>query len=236
MDWSAVHRATTLSLPDRLSVDLERMILEGDLAPGEKLPAERELAEHFGVSRASVRDALRELEKRGLIDRRPGRGTLVLDPAARAGVQAQVLGEFAQLEPELQHIIELRAIIEPPAAALTAQRATARDLAQLRELLAAMDQTEDGERYAQLDRVFHQSIAQYSHNPRLALVNDQLVQQAEPIRARRYLTRARRVASTAAHRKIYDAIAAGNAELAEQAARAHVEDISRQLARAGETD
>ena len=62
MDWNDISRATTLSLPDRLSVDIERLILDGKLEPGERLPPERELADHFGVSRVSIREALRELE------------------------------------------------------------------------------------------------------------------------------------------------------------------------------
>ncbi|MBL3688030.1 FadR family transcriptional regulator [Leucobacter zeae] len=232
MDWNAIGRATTLSLPDRLSVDLERLILEGELAPGEKLPAERELAEHFGVSRVSIREALRELENRGLIDRKPGRGTIVLKPGERAKLSDDVLGAVSELHPELHHIMELRAIVEPPIARITAVRATPRDVAQLRELVEAMEMDVTKERYAELDRAFHQAIAQYAHNPLLELINEQIATQIAPSRAGRYQTKARRQASSEAHRRIYEAIAAGDGELAESEARAHVLDISRQIARA----
>lgn len=235
MDWNDIGRATTLSLPDRLSVDIERLILDGKLAPGERLPPERELAEHFGVSRVSIREGLRELENRGLIDRRPGRGTIVLSPGERADVSDGALGKLAALRPELHDIMELRAIVEPPIAGITATRATARDLAQLRELVEAMEVDVTKERYAELDRAFHQAIAQYAHNPLLELINEQIAQQIAPSRAGRYQTKARRQASSIAHRRIFDAIAAGDAERAEQEARAHVLDISSQIAHAATT-
>lgn len=232
MDWGSVSRSEILSVPDRLSVDLERLILEGDLEPGDRLPPERELAEHFGVSRVSIREALRELENHGLIDRKPGRGTIVLGPGERANLSDDVLGAVAALRPELHDIMELRAIVEPPIARITASRATARDVAQLRELVEAMEVDVTKERYAELDRAFHQSIAQYTHNPLLALINEQIAQQIAPSRASRYQTKARRAASSVAHRRIFEAIAAGDGELAEHEAREHVLDISRQIARA----
>ncbi|WP_053387297.1 FadR/GntR family transcriptional regulator [Leucobacter japonicus] len=235
MDWNDIGRATTLSLPDRLSVDIERLILDGKLEPGERLPAERDLAEHFGVSRVSIREALRELENRGLIDRRPGRGTIVLSPGERADVSDGALSRLAALKPDLHDIMELRAIVEPPIAGITAARATARDVAQLRELVEAMEVDVTKERYAELDRAFHQAIAQYAHNPLLELINEQIAQQIAPSRASRYQTKARRNASSVAHRRIFEAIAAGDAELAETEARAHVIDISTQIAHAATT-
>lgn len=236
MDWTAIGRATTLSLPDRLSVDLERLILEGELAPGEKLPAERELAQHLGVSRVSIREALRELENRGLIDRRPGRGTIVLKPGERARVTEDTIGIVGALNPELHDIMELRSIVEPPIARITAERATPRDLVQLRELVEAMEVDVTKERYAELDRAFHQAIAQYAHNPLLELINEQIATQIAPSRSRRYQTRERRAASSAAHRRIYEAIANGDGDLAEDEARAHVRDISLQIARAAQDE
>ncbi len=235
MDWSQVTPAMTLSLPDRLSVDLERLILDGQLGPGDRLPPERELAEHFAVSRVSVREALRELENRGFIDRRPGRGTIVLQPSDRVNGADGVLGIVGSLKPELHDIMELRAIIEPPTARITAKRATARDLAQLRELVEAMENDTTKERYAELDRAFHQAIAQYAHNPLLALINEQIALQIEPSRASRYQTKARRSISSAAHRRIFEALALGDGDLAEHEAREHVLDISKQIVLASQS-
>ena len=233
MDWASISRGETLSVPDRLSVDLERLILEGDLAPGEKLPAERDLATHLGVSRVSIREALRELENRGLIDRKPGRGTIILAPGERAQVSDTVIEAFQAIPSELSDIMELRAIVEPPIARITAYRAKPRDITQLEELVKAMEVDVTKERYAELDRAFHQAIAQYTHNPLLSLINEQIAKQIAPSRASRYQTKARRQASSVAHRRIFEAIAAGDGDLAEQEARAHVLDISRVIAEAG---
>lgn len=232
MDWASLQKGTTLSVPDRLSVDLERLILEGALEPGARIPSERELAELLKVSRASIRDALRELENRGLIDRKPGRGTIVLEPGANTRLTDDMLGKMATLKPEIHDIMELRAIVEPPIARITAGRATSRDIAQLRELVEAMEGDVTKERYAELDRAFHQAIAQYAHNPLLAFINERIAEQIEPSRAGRYQTKARRAASSAAHRRIFDAIEAGDGELAEQEARDHVHAISHEIARA----
>lgn len=233
MDWTNISRATTLSLPDRLSVDIERLILDGKLAPGDRLPPERELAEHLGVSRVSIREALRELENRGLIDRKPGRGTIVLSPGEQSPMAESIGTAVNAAEAEIRDIMELRAILEPPIARLTAGRAKSRDVAQLRELVEAMEKETSNERYAELDRAFHQTIAQYTHNPLLALINEQLAQQIAPSRAKRYQTSERRNASSCAHRLIFEAIEAGNGEAAEQAARDHVLDIAHQIALAG---
>lgn len=232
MDWASLQKGTTLSVPDRLSVDLERLILEGTLEPGAKIPSERELAELLKVSRASIRDALRELENRGLIDRKPGRGTIVLRPGEQVRMAGSPLGEMGMLNTELHDIMELRAIIEPPIARITAGRATSRDVAQLRELVEAMEGEVTKERYAELDRAFHQAIAQYAHNPMLAFINECIAKEIEPSRAGRYQTKARRSASSAAHRRIFEAIAAGDGALAEAEARDHVLGISHEIARA----
>ncbi|GAA1567994.1 FadR/GntR family transcriptional regulator [Leucobacter aridicollis] len=236
MDWTSMKPATTLSLPDRLSVDLERLILDGELAPGDRLPPERALAEHLGVSRVSIREALRELENRGLIDRKPGRGTVVLSPGERSGIADRIGEAVNAASAEIRDIMELRAIVEPPIARITAGRARPRDIAQLRELVEAMESESAKDRYAELDRAFHQSIAQYTHNPLLELINEQIAQQIAPSRGSRYQTRARRQVSSAAHRRIFEAIAAGDGDLAEAEARAHVLDIADQIALADHGD
>lgn len=227
-------RATRMSVPDRLSIDLERLILLGELEPGERIPSERELAGHLGVSRVSIRQALHELENRGLIDRRPGRGTIVLKPGENSELAERGFGLAHALHGQVGEIMELRAIIEPPIARIAAARATSRDIAQLEELVLAMEEEVTKKRYAELDRAFHQAIAQYAHNPLLVLLNEQIATQIAPSRSTTYQTKARRKASREAHRRIYEAIAAGDGEAAEREAREHVRDISRQIARAAE--
>lgn len=234
MDWSTLRRGKSLSVPDMLSVNLERLILNGELKTGEKLPNERELAELLGASRVSIRQALHELEARGMIDRRPGRGTVVVDPSegvgsAGAGISAVLAAEGTG---ELQRIMELRAMIEPPIAALAASRVTARDVEQLRAYIADMESEFDLERYSELDRAFHQAIAQYTHNPLLSQLTDLIATEIAPSRRRTLQTPERRETSNAAHRAIFEAIADRDSERAEAEARAHVQTVFGQIQRA----
>lgn len=238
MDWSALRRSPALSVPDRLSVDLERLILEGELRPGDRLPSEPELCAQLGVSRVSIRQALHELEARGLVDRKPGRGTIVLAAAQRGGpageaISALLAGGGPDGAVELARIMELRAVIEPPIAALAAVRVTPRDTEQLRALVEEMETEIDLERYAELDRAFHQAIAVYTHNPLLAQLTELIAAEIAPSRRRSVQSTERRQASSAAHRRIFEAIAAHDGELAQAESRAHVEGVLHHALRLG---
>lgn len=233
MDWASVNRVATLSLPDRLSIEIEKLIMTGELEVGSKLPSERVLAESLSVSRVSIRQALHELEVRGLIDRRPGRGTIVLSAAgepSRPGVTiATALSPEGR---EIANVMELRAIIEPPIAGLTAARATERDVAQLRDLVTQMSHDISVEAYAELDMSFHQAIAQYTHNPLLSMLTKQIATLIAPSRNANLQTKRRRKNSTEEHETILRAIAARDPEAAESAATAHIESITQEILRA----
>ncbi len=126
---------------DRLSIDIERTILAGELQPGDRLPSEQSLAQELGVSRVSIRQALHELEQRGLIDRKPGRGTIVR--SRESSLTTHPLSAILAIAPggasELTEIMELRALIEPPIAGLAAMRVTPRDIEQLLTLITEME-------------------------------------------------------------------------------------------------
>jgi GntR family transcriptional repressor for pyruvate dehydrogenase complex len=232
MDWSTFNRAAALSLPDRLSIDIERLIADGTLASGERLPTERALAESLGVSRVSVRQALHELENRHMIDRRPGRGTIVLSPrdaANKAGAAiADALSSDAR---DIKNIMELRSIIEPPIAALTASRSTDRDIEQLRRLVEEMSTDTPVAKYAELDRSFHQAIAQYTHNPLLSLLTEQIATFIAPSRSSTLQSKKRRADSTQQHKKILDAIAAHDPEAALRESATHLAAVTAEILR-----
>lgn len=236
MEWSSMRRSPALSVPDRLAVDLERLILEGELKPGDRLPTEKELGEYFGVSRVSIRQALHQLDVRGLIDRKPGRGTIVRSAASRGGHAGTALTALLTSSPntttELARIMELRSIIEPPIAALAAERLTPGDTEQLRNLVEEMEKETDLERYAELDRIFHQAISQYTHNPLLAQLTDLIATEIAPSRRRAVQSPERRAASSVAHRRIFEALAEHDAARAEAEARAHVESVLREALQA----
>jgi GntR family transcriptional repressor for pyruvate dehydrogenase complex len=233
MDWSSVNRIATLSLPDRLSIELEKLIMTGELAVGSKLPPERVLATSLGISRVSIRQALHELQVRGLIDRRPGRGTIILSAAEGSSRAGATIAEALSTEGrEIADVMELRAIIEPPIAGLTASRATNRDIAQLRNLVAQMSLDLSVERYAEVDVSFHQAIAQYTHNPLLAMLTNQIASLITPSRNANLQTKRRRTNSTKEHENILQAIIAHDPKAAKTAATVHIASITEEILRA----
>jgi DNA-binding FadR family transcriptional regulator len=137
-------------------------IVRGDLAPGEALPAEVQLCTMLGVSRTAMREAVRGLAAKGLIDSRPKRGTLVRDPAHWNHLDPDVLRwriEGSDLETYLAKMFQLRRATEPEAAALAAVAAGADDHARLEAGFQAMvDAGDDNAAWVEADLAFHRSI------------------------------------------------------------------------------
>jgi DNA-binding FadR family transcriptional regulator len=142
-----------------ITSQLRQAILTGGYAHGEKLPAERQLAEAFNASRTTVRAALDQLEGERLVVRRVGSGTFA---NFRGNNDA---GDVAELTSPLE-LIEVRLGIEPQMARLAVLNATARDLERLREALEKMESSSvSPESFTLLDEQFHQLIAESTHNP-----------------------------------------------------------------------
>lgn len=230
VEWSELA-PTSLSLPAELATDIERLILGGELPPGAKLPPERELATTLGVSRASIRDALRDLEMRGLLERTPGRGTIVADRPS-SGLGRALLRELDPRARDLLEVMEIRAIIEPPMTARAALRATARDVAHLQELVETMSPELDADRYAALDLAFHQAIARCTHNQLLAKVLEAVNPMTALSRSGTVQSPQRRVASIAGHRRILEALRGHDPEAASAAAAEHVTAVQQYVLQA----
>ena len=157
-----------------------RIVVEKGLKPGEKLPNEVELAGELGVSRATLREAIRTLTAQGVLEVRRGKGTFV-----SAAVEEMDDFGFSSLERvrgQLRDLFELRSIFEPRAAALACQRATEEELA---NILARGEEVERciraGEDRTQADRAFHAAIVRGTHNEflvRLLPLIDQAVSAA----------------------------------------------------------
>lgn len=154
---------------------LQRQIHDGLFLPGEMLPSQRELAVTLGISRASLREAISTLEALGLVRSQPGKGVLVT-----AG-QPRPAGELpsgpAAHSP--QQVFQLRAIVEPAAAALTASRGEPDGLARLQAIQQQMEaalQKLDLVGAAEHDLAFHMEIARLSGNEPLATVIQQFEQ------------------------------------------------------------
>lgn len=155
------------SMSERLSERLAQMIMSGEYAPGERLPNERELSEQLGVSRTMLREAMRLLAARGMLDIRRGVGTFV---SANPGVSDNPLGIAVEGGKSVPEILEdwysVRMILEGEAMELAAENATDAELAELEELLnkeLELART-DYEDFMETDRSFHCALAHATHN------------------------------------------------------------------------
>lgn len=216
------RRSPTISVT--LAAHLERLIATGELAPGQRLPGERELAEQLAVSRATLREAMFELESKHLIERRPGRGTVVVEPSAEQR-DLQELTAAALGGAENADAAELRLVVEPSVAGLAARRATPANLLQLQDVLAASEPPLTAARSVEVDLEFHLLLAQAARNPLLVTLHGLMTEWTLPVRRRSHATKAGRAHSLAGHRAIYAAVAAHDAEAATAAMREHLTDI-----------
>ena len=222
-DWSrlAVRRSR---LPDAVSSMLDEALADGQVPAGTRLPSERDLASQLGVSRASVREAIHELMLKGLVTRRPGQGTIVVNSDGR-GLGDSLLGVMPPASRDLRAILDFRDAIEPPIASRAAGRATPADIRNLSAVLRAMERDDSAADYAALDRKFHDLVARATHNPLLGRLSDITGDWMASIRADGLQSPARRSASLAGHRAILDAIVRRDAGAALAATSAHVRQI-----------
>src|SRR5262245_33721079 len=173
--FKAVPREATLA--NRVTGRIETLIVEGRLHPGQRLPSERELADQFGVSRTVVREAVRGLVAKGLLEVRPGSGTLIRSPSAHAVSQSMTLFLRAG-QPHLDHakVHEIRRVLEVEIAGLAAERRTDADLARLDSILSEMATIHDNrDEFAQNDVAFHGALAAATHNELFSILLDSVV-------------------------------------------------------------
>jgi GntR family transcriptional repressor for pyruvate dehydrogenase complex len=206
---------------------LERRIAE-DLKPGDLLPPERQLVQMLGVSRGSVRDAIRSLELIGLLEPRQGVGTVVCNPRGDgASPLAQVLVGKRRMVAEL---LDVRKMIEPPLAGRAALHASPDEIAEMEDILARQaSKVSNGDPGMEEDSEFHYSIALASGNDVILQVVDVLMDLLRETRERSLQGEGRQENSLAAHQKILLALKRGDAAAAEAAMRQHVQDIENMV-------
>jgi GntR family transcriptional repressor for pyruvate dehydrogenase complex len=209
------------SLTDRIVDRILMLVGEKQVASGDRLPAEREMAQMLGVSRPALREAVKVLEAQGVLVVRHGQGVFVAQTP-----EAVVRERFASLELSLNELFDMRLVLEEPAASWAAQRATAEDLERLAEALtteeAARQPPIEFNRLRDLDAAYHMKIVEVARNrylqQTLGVLNEMLRSGMETtllIPGR--VERARRD-----HRRIFEAIAAHDTEAALAAVRAHI--------------
>ena len=215
------------NLATALTAELVGRIVRGEYAPGASLPAEPALCEAFSVSRTVVREAVKLLQAKGLVQIRQGLGTTVSSPLTWNMLDEMVLSASIA-EPDglsvLDDLVVTRRILEADMANVAARDADADVIEQLRGLVDRMDElVADPVAYAAQDRAFHDLIMQTSGN-RLARAVVRALE-SQVVNTARYLGEVRRdlcVASTRGHRNIYVRIAAHDPEGASAAMFTHI--------------
>jgi DNA-binding FadR family transcriptional regulator len=160
--------ATSLKLHVRVTDQLGLAIVRGDFPPGTILPAEAQLCEMLGISRTAMREAVRSLAAKGLIDARPKRGTQVRPIEEWNHLDPDILKwrvESSDTETYLRKMFQLRQATEPAAAALAAIEGTEEDYRELSSIFQAMvDAGSDNARWVEADLLFHKQIYLTTHN------------------------------------------------------------------------
>ncbi len=202
---------------------LERHITE-ELKPGDLLPPERQLVQMLGVSRGSVRDAIRSLEMMGLLEPRQGVGTVVCNPrSASANRLADVLRDKRKLVAEL---IDVRKMIEPPLVRRAALHASKEEIGEMEEILDRQEaKVRRGELAVEEDSEFHYSIALACNNSAVLQVVDELMDLLRETREHSLQGKGRQESSLAGHRRILAALKRRDPAAAAAAMRRHLQEI-----------
>jgi GntR family transcriptional repressor for pyruvate dehydrogenase complex len=202
---------------------LDRLIAE-ELKPGDLLPPERELVRMLGVSRSSVRDAIRSLELMGLLEPRQGIGTVVRNPAAApANPLASALLEKRKMVADL---VDVRRMIEPALTRRAALQASCKAIADMEAILQRQEaKVRAGELGIEEDSEFHYAIALASENSAVLKVVDVLMDLLRDTREQSLQVEGRQEKSLAGHRRILAALKRGDAFGAEAAMCRHLQEI-----------
>ena len=206
--------------------DLHRRIVGGQLKVGTALPAERELAAELGVSRFSLREALRVAESQGLVEISRGKRTRVVVDSASSAVAAMDLTLQRGIASLLQ-LTEARLVVEVEVARLAAEHTTPELVAALQNAIAGYEQAGSKELRVRQDMEFHQLLARASGNPVFEMILSTLGRLI--MESQRQTDPAVVHGTVDAHQKILHAVAAGDAPAAAKEMRAHLESVARSL-------
>jgi len=219
-----------VAVTDEAIEKIKDMIVTGELVPGSRLPPEKELSERLGLSRSSMREAVKALEVIRVLDVRRGDGTYVTSLEPRLLLEAISFVLDMQDDASLLELFTVRRILESKSTAMAARRATDDDIAVLDEQIHAVSGDTDIETLVAHDLAFHSRISRMSGNEYLASLLDNLTTHTVRARVWRGLTQDGAAERTLAeHRAIRDALADRDAELAEHLASVHIAGVERWL-------
>lgn len=220
--FTTVKREATLT--SRVIQQIENLIVEGRLQPGDLLPPERELAQQFGVSRTVIREAVRGLASRHLLEVRPGSGTVITRPTVKSVARSMslLLGVGGH-EFDVEKVLDVRRLLEIEIAGLAAERRTPLDLRKMDEILQHSLQVQDNrDEYAKSDVDFHLALADATHNELFSVLLNSISDVMMKVRFMGLKVPGTPQRGINYHRAIFEQVKAGDPQGARQAMREHL--------------
>ena len=220
-----------MALTDEAIDKIKQMIISGRVRPGEKLPREADLAAELGLSRNSLREAVKALSLINVLDVRQGDGTYATSLAPSLLLEALSFIVDFHRDTTVLEFLQVRRILEPEATAMAAERITAAELDGLRGLLDSLGDDPGVEDLVANDLEFHRRISACSGNSVLCSLLDSLSGPTSRARVWRGLTQAGATQRTLAeHRAILDALASHDPEVARSWSTVHIAAVQQWLA------
>jgi GntR family transcriptional repressor for pyruvate dehydrogenase complex len=222
----------SMPVKERVIRRLVELIESGTLAPGAKLPGERDLSEQLQVSRGTVREAVQFVQALGLVEIRHGAGTFVRSSTAPNELQAEWRHWTIRHADRVHDLLEVRKALEPFAAELAAARIDNDQLSAMAEALREMEaavERSDTTALVQADVAFHHAFCEAAGNAALLELADTMGQQLLRERGAVFGLPSRPARSVVEHREIYEAISAGDGRRARESVMAHLASVERDV-------
>lgn len=222
-----------MAVTDEAIDKIKQMIVSGRLGPGQRLPREPDLAAELGLSRNSLREAVKALSMVRILEVRQGDGTYVSSLEPQVLLDAMGFLMDFHSDDSVLHFLQVRRILEPAATAMAAALMPADEVAALRDTVAQDSLTTSVTDLVARDLAFHSAIAKAAGNPVLAGMLDSISMPTQRARVWRGLTQEDAVAKTIEqHHGILDAIEANDTVLAASSATVHIAGVEAWLRRA----
>lgn len=223
------HAVTSERLSEAVVKQLESLIVAERLNAGDAIPSERRLSELFGVSRSVIREAMRTLERAGLVAIKPGRGAFVLQPSTET-IFRPLSFLVRMRRGTVSDCLEFRRYLEPAIARLAAERHSDDDFAALRRALDGMDASiQYPEQFIEYDLGFHSALAGATGNPVFLLVLDSTIGLMQETRQKTMHISGAFAQDCREHHTIFERIVVNDPNGAEQAMIDHLASVARQL-------
>lgn len=223
-----------MAVTDEAILRIKEMLISGQLKPGDRLPPEKELSEALGLSRNSLREAVKALVLIRVLDVRRGDGTYVTSLEPRLLLEAMSFVVDLNQDASVLDLLAVRRILEPAAAVMAIGRIGPADVEKLGALLNQVDEQTPIEDLVAHDVEFHGLINELSGNSYLSSLLETLSSRTARARIWRGLTQENAVSRTLAeHRAIVDALSHGDTELVRACVTVHISGVERWLERVG---